>query len=104
MDDILKRMLEVEQEAERLVADAQVDADKLVQEWLQKANELSAEGQKALAGEVEALQTEALRAIQEEKAKRLREADERMCSEIEQFRLEITKALPKVEKALQGST
>ena len=75
MDDILKRMLAVEREADGIVASARLEAENILEEARRKANELLADAQVALATEVENLVKEKVAAAENNKSANLEEAD-----------------------------
>ena len=100
MDDILKRMLAVEKEADKIVLNSKEEAEQILEESRQKANELAAEAQVALAHEVEELTAKKLGEAMSGKADRLREADEKMKVELDSFRKEVSKHLDKITHIL----
>ena len=100
MDDILKRMLAVEKEADRIVLQSTEQAEQILEESRQKANELAAVAQATLAREVEEMTSKRLDEAISGKAERLREADEKMKGELESFRKEISKHLDEITQIL----
>ena len=100
MDDILKRMLAVEQEGQSLVQEAQAKADKIAQESLLRVNEITQEGQKKLSEEVAKLQADAAAAADAEWKRRLAEAERVLQEDKNAFRSRIEGALSKIEDAL----
>ena len=100
MDDILKRMLAVEKEADKIVLRSKEEAEQILEESRQKANEISSEAQATLAREVEELTTKKLDEALAGKSDRLREADERMKGNLEAFRKEVSKHLDEITRIL----
>jgi len=100
MDDILKRMLAVEKEADTIVLHAQEEAAQILEASRQKANEITAEAQSALAHEVEEMTTRRLDEAISGKADRLREADDKMKDELESFRNGLSKHLDEITQIL----
>ena len=86
MDDILKRMLAVEEEADRIVADSTAEAERILEESLQKANEIASQSQSSLAAEVERLVSARLAEASESKRTQLEDKDRLMQDRLEQFR------------------
>ncbi len=100
MDDILKRMLAVEKEADKIVLHATEEAEQILEDSRQKANEIAADAQNALAHEVENMTSKRLDEAIAGKADRLREADEKMKGELESFRKEVFKHLDEITQIL----
>ncbi|MBQ7652429.1 MAG: hypothetical protein IJS15_15835 [Victivallales bacterium] len=100
MDDILKRMLAVEKEADKIVLNATEEAEKILEDSRQKANEIAAEAQSDLAKEVEEMTARRIDEAVSGKADRLREADEKMKGELEAFRKEVSKHLDDITRIL----
>ncbi len=100
MDDILKRMLAVEKEADKIVLQATEEAEQILEDSRQKANEIAAEAQTALAREVEELTSRRLDEAVAGKTDRLRETDEKMKGELESFRKEVSKHLDEITQIL----
>jgi hypothetical protein len=78
MDEILKRMLEIERQAARLVADAEAEAQGILDAGRQQA---LAEGQRLraeLAEETRQVLADRVAAAEHEKAEALRAAEERL--------------------------
>ena len=100
MDDILKRMLAVEKEADKIVLHATEEAEQILEDSRQKANEIAADAQAALAHEVEEMTSKRLDEAISGKADRLREADEKMKGELESFRKEVSKHLDEITQIL----
>ena len=78
MDDILKRMLAVEREADNIVTSARLEAKVILEEARRKANEILADAQVALATEVETLVKEKVATAENNKVASLQEADRKM--------------------------
>lgn len=100
MDDILKRMLAVEHEADMIVLHATEESEKILEESRQNANEIAAEAQRALAVEVEEMTSRKLEEANAGKVEKLREADEKMKSDLEAFRVQVSKHRGDVAKIL----
>ena len=100
MDDILKRMLAVEKEADTIVLNATEEAEHILENSRQTANEIAAEAQSSLAKEVEEMTTKHIDEAISGKADRLREADEKMKGELESFRNGLSKHLEEVTRIL----
>ena len=100
MDDILKRMLDVEKEADRIVLHATEEAEQILEDSRQEANQLASEAQTALAHEVEEMTSKRLDEAISGKADRLREADEKMKGDLESFRKEVSKHLDEITQIL----
>jgi len=86
MDDILKRMLVVESEADKIVADAQAEAEKIMEEARRKVNEQNAAAQEALSRDVEALVSGKVDAALQAKGAELSERNRRTDEEMSEFR------------------
>lgn len=100
MDDILKRMLAVEKEADKIVLHATEEAEQILEDSRQKANEIAADAQTTLAQEVENMTSKRLDEAISGKADRLREADEKMKGELDSFRKEVFKHLDEITQIL----
>lgn len=96
MDDILKRMLAVEQEADSIVRGALAQAERIREAGRQKANENAAEAQRRLSAEVEAFLDAKESAAEKEKNVKLREADAEMRKRIADFRTKVDSRLPEI--------
>ena len=100
MDDILKRMLAVEQEADALIAAAKTEAAKITENGRLEASKLVETVQKNLVAEAKAQ----IQAVQDENRHRLEagiaKGEQELVGEIAQFRQKLTAALPKVTDAL----
>jgi len=100
MDDILKRMLAVEQEADQIVRDSQTEAERIMEEGRREANKIAADAQLTLAKEVEALIQAKVDAALKGKKERLGEADRSMQSKLEDFRKKVDFHIDEACKAL----
>ena len=100
MDDILKRMLAVEREADNIVSGARIEAKVILEEARRKANEILADAQVALVTEVETLMKEKLDAAENNKVTSLEEADKKMAEKIEDFRKSVNSHLPEIVQVL----
>lgn len=100
MDDILKRMLAVEQQADRIVREANATAEQIMEEGRRKANEITADAQVKLAAEVDAMVQKKVDEALVGKAQKLAEADKRMEGQLAEFRQKTSKSQPAIVKAL----
>lgn len=100
MDDILKRMLAVEREADNIVSGARIEAKVILEEARRKANEILADAQVALVTEVETLMKEKLDAAENNKVTSLEEADRKMVEKVAAFRQAVNSHLPETVQAL----
>ena len=100
MDDILKRMLAVEREADNIVSGARIEAKVILEEARRKANEILADAQVALVTEVETLMKEKLDAAENNKVTSLEEADRKMAEKVAAFRQAVNSHLPETVQAL----
>lgn len=102
MDDLLKRMLAVEQEANTLVAQANGEAKKLLAEARRQANEEAAQEQASSAREYNEILETAVKQAQAERAQLLDEADIVANVRAQRFRAVIQKRRETVVSALLG--
>ena len=100
MDDILKRMLAVEREADSIVSSARLEAKVTLEEARRKANEILADAQVALAREVETFVKEKLEAAENNKAASLEEADRKMAEKVAEFRQAVNSHLQEIVQLL----
>jgi vacuolar-type H+-ATPase subunit H len=100
MDDILKRMLAVEREADNLVTSARLEAKVILEEARRKANEILADAQVALATEVETLVKEKVATAENNKVASLQEADRKMEEKVAEFRKAVNSHLQETVQAL----
>lgn len=100
MDDILKRMLLVEEEAEKIIAAAGRKAEEILTASRQQINDEKIQAQQALAKEYETLMAERLAAARGERDKALAEADKRHADELKAFRQGLDRRLREVKEAL----
>ena len=100
MDDILKRMLAVEREADSIVSSARLESKVILEEARRKANEILADAQVALAREVEKFVKEKLAAAENNKAASLEEADRKMAKKVEDFRTAVNSHLQEIVQIL----
>ena len=99
MDDILKRMLAVEREADNIVTSARLEAKVILEEARRKANEILADAQVALATEVETLVKEKVATAENNKVASLQEADKKM-EKVAEFRKAVNSHLQETVQAL----
>ena len=99
MDDILKRMLAVEAQADQLSRDATLQAERILADGRRDANDLAAKAQSELASAVETFLQQRLALAVSDKKDRLAAADQEMQSRIREFRNAIAKRLPAVRQA-----
>ena len=85
MDDILKRMMEAEAEAEEIVKAANAEGDRLRSEARREANLQLAEAQKSLATETEQYVSSRLSKAHEEEKAALQEGDSRMREDLAEY-------------------
>ena len=100
MDDILKRMLAVEREADNIVTSARLEAKVILEEARRKANEILADAQVALATEVETLVKEKVATAENNKVASLQEADKKMEEKVAEFRRAVNSHLQETVQAL----
>ena len=100
MDDILRRMLAVEREADNIVSGARIEAKVILEEARRKANEMLADAQVALVTEVETLMKEKLDTAENNKVTSLEEADRRMAEKVAVFRKAVNSHLQETVQAL----
>ena len=100
MDDILKRMLAVEREADSIVSSARLEAKVTLEEARRKANEILADAQVALAREVETFVKEKLEAAENNKAASLEKADRKMAEKVAEFRQAVNSHLQEIVQLL----
>ena len=100
MDDILKRMLAVEREADNIIAASRIEAKVILEDARSKANEILANAQVSLATEVEALMREKLDAAENNKSASLEEADKKMAERVAEFRKEVNTHLQETVQVL----
>ncbi|MBR4675361.1 MAG: hypothetical protein IKP00_12915 [Victivallales bacterium] len=100
MDDILKRMLAVEREADNIVSSSRLEAKVILEEARRKANELLADAQVALAREVETFVKEKLAAAENNKAASLEEADRKMVEKVAEFKKAVNSHLQEIVQVL----
>ena len=102
MDDILKRMLAVEAQADQLSRDATLQAERILADGRRDANDLAATAQSQLADAVEALLQQRLAQAISDKKARLAAADQEMQGRLREFQDAIARRLPAVRQALLG--
>lgn len=85
MDDILKRMLLVEQQADEIVCKASDEASAILEESRQKANQIAADEQLNLAAEVDRLVKERLDKAEADKTSELQNQDIQIKQKAEEF-------------------
>ena len=100
MDDILKRMLAVEREADSIVSSARLEAKVTLEEARRKANEILADAQVALATEVENLVKEKISAAENNKVATLEEADRKMVEKVAEFKKAVNSHLQEIVQVL----
>ena len=100
MDDILKRMLAVEREADNIVTSARLEAKVILEEARRKANEILADAQVALATDVETLVKEKVATAENNKVASLQEADRKMEEKVAEFRKAVNSHLQETVQAL----
>ena len=100
MDDILKRMLAVEREADNIVTSARLEAKVILEKARRKANEILADAQVALATEVETLVKEKVATAENNKVTSLQEADRKMEEKVAEFRKAVNSHLQETVQAL----
>lgn len=67
MDDVLQRMLRVEREAEGVTAEAEAEAERILQSGRRKAADLEAERLREVAEQAQAVVTERVQAAEEKR-------------------------------------
>ncbi|NLE56118.1 MAG: hypothetical protein GX617_14375 [Lentisphaerae bacterium] len=100
MDDILKRMLLVEEQADEIVAAAEREAEQILTASRQQINDEKVQAQQALAKEYEALLSARLTTARSERDKALAEADKRHAIELKAFHQSLDRRLREVKEAL----
>lgn len=91
MDDILQRMLLVEQDAERLAEQATHEAETVVAAGRREANLLEERAQTEIAAAAAKLVDDAVAATEKEKREALAAADEALSATLAEFRVGIEK-------------
>ncbi len=102
MDDILKRMLAVEAQADQLARDAAQQAERILEDGRRDANDLSAKAQSELAVVVEDFLQQRLEQAMNDKKARLDAADQEMQGRLQEFQEAIARRLPAIRQALLG--
>ena len=100
MDDVLRRLLEVERQATQVVADAAAEAERLLDAGRQQA---LAEGQRLraeLADETRRLLAERVARAEREKTEALRAAEERLQARARAFAADVRSRAEQVLRAL----
>lgn len=100
MDDILKRMLLVEEQADAIVAAAEREAELVLTASRQHINDTKVQAQQALTKEYEELLSARLAAARGERDKALAEADKRHAVELKAFHQGLDRHLREVKEAL----
>ena len=100
MDDILRRMLEIERLAAQFVADAEAEAQRLLDDGRQKA---LAEGQRLraeLAAETQRLLADRVARAESEKADALTAAEQRLLARAQRFAADVRERADQVLREL----
>jgi vacuolar-type H+-ATPase subunit H len=100
MDDILKRMLLVEEQADEIVAAAEQEAKKILTASRQRINDENIQAQHALTKEYDALLATRLAAARQERDQALAEADQRHAAELKAFAQGLEGRMKEVKEAL----
>lgn len=102
MDNILKKMLAVEAEADKIVQKATQEAEKIREQGRLQANEWSNKTQNQLAEEVESFLRQQLQQAREQRQQQLASAEHDLRQRQQEFQSQIALRLPALCQALLG--
>jgi len=102
MDNILKKMLAVEAEAEKIVLNATQEAEKIREQGRLQANEWSNKKQNQLAEEVETFLRQQLNQAEKQRQTQLAAAEQDLRQRQQEFQAQIARRLPALRQALLG--
>ena len=100
MDDILKRMLAVESEADAIISGAQETSEKIMEDARMQSNELATRMQSDLSTEAEHLVESRLEEARRTKGERLAEENRKTDLELKEFERGLEAHLPELTDAL----